>query len=348
MITHLLLASLLLQKPEKPVVTFAFFGCNRIDQSDWDKLKDENPSSANVGQFRQNMEDAAKLNPDFLFFGGDLVNGYADDNGEVLTGQVKAWIDLVKSCPKGSKTTLCAIAGNHEVNRKNKEGKFPTDYGTPIWSRLVREAGLIPKGRGATPKNSPEDKLLWDESATNYSLNRGPVHFTVLSTDTRSRLYDDKKDIGIVPLYWLKNDIEKAQKNPKVKTIVVLGHRNLLNTVGATSDAPISQRVAGEMTKNLVSNSKVKAYVCAHVHAYEIVSFGADGPKQVVLGNGGSKLEEDWNPAEGRSFGFGYFKVYGDGRLGLVPYFRPAPKNYLEEWRLKPAQPREEIDLSRP
>ncbi len=65
------------------------------------------------------------------------------------------------------------------------------------------------------------------------------------------------------------------------------------------------------------------------------------GLRQATFGNGGGKLEEDWNPARERTFGFGYFKAYADGSLGMVPYLRLEPKDYLDARpeQVPPAKP---------
>ena len=121
--------------------TFVFFGCNRIDAKDWEATRAANPSSANLPQLRQNLADAAKLAPDTLFFGGDLVMGYADDKGETLRSEVTAWIDVVKSLPRSHKTEYVALTGNHELNRKAGEAKLPGLYADAVWTELVRAAG---------------------------------------------------------------------------------------------------------------------------------------------------------------------------------------------------------------
>ena len=58
-----------------------------------------------------------------------------------------------------------------------------------------------------------------------------------------------------------------------------------------------------------------------------------------------SKFEKDWNPPRGRTFGFGLFKVYGDGSLIVTPYLRPEPKDYLDPRteQVPPAQPEAEV-----
>ena len=322
------------QKERKIALTFAFFGCNRIDAKDWEKTRKENPSSANVPQLRQNLTDIARLSPALLFFGGDLVMGYADDNGETLHSQMTAWIDLVKSFPRSPKTKYVAITGNHELNRKVGDLKLPNRSTDAIWGTLVKPVGLIPaRTSGPTPQNSPEDNLVSDQRALSFSFNRGSVHFVVLNTDTRVTTKDPQTGetkIGMVPIHWLKRDLDAAEHSPRIKCVVIMGHRNLVAPSSAKGDAPIDPECAAPMIDILKARPKVRAYICAHVHAFDITAIGEMGLKQVTFGNGGSLLEKGWNPAGGRTFGFGYFKVYADGSLGVVPYLRPEPKDYLE------------------
>lgn len=329
--------------------TFAFFGCNRIDAKDFERTRYENPSSANAPQLARNLADIAQLAPDALFFGGDLVSGYANDKGETLRSQTSAWIELVESLPRSPKTEYIAIAGNHELNRKIGEVRLPSPAMDAIWSSLVKSAGLIPAGaRGATPRNSPEDSLVSDQRALSFSFNRRGVHFVVLNTDTRVSLIDPQTGetkIGMIPVRWLEKDLAAAQKNPRVKCIVVMGHRNLVDPASAKGEAPIALDCAGRMIATLTAHSKVRAYVCAHVHAFDITTIGASGLKQATFGNGGSKLEKNWNPPRGRTFGFGYFRVYSDGSLGIIPCLRPEPKDYMEsdEKKTPPAEPEAEL-----
>jgi hypothetical protein len=315
-------------------LTFAFFGCNRIDGKDWEVTRKENPSSANLPQLRQNLTDIARLSPDYVFFGGDLVMGYADDSGENLQCQMKAWIGLVKSLPRSPKTRYVAVTGNHELNRKVGDLKLPNPAMDHIWSDLVKPAGLVPaKASGPTPKSSPKDNLITDQRALSFSFNRGTVHFAVLNTDTRVSIKDPlsgETKIGMVPVQWLSKDLDAAEKNPGVRCVVVMGHRNVIDPGSCHGDAPIDPECATPMVTVLKSHAKVRAYVCAHVHAFDIAEIGNSGLRQVVFGNGGSKLEKDWNPARGRTYGFGYFKAYTNGSLGVIPYLRPEPKDYMD------------------
>lgn len=325
------------QTQNKVIQTFAFFGCNRIDPKDYEATKATNPSSANVPQLRQNLADIATLAPDYLFLGGDLVMGYADDKGETLRTQMTAWIDLLKMFPLSSKTHAVAISGNHELNRKVGEAKIPNLVTDAIWIALVKQAKLIPAdAKGPTAATDKADNLVDDQRALNFSFTRGGVHFVVLNTDTRvSTLEPATKEstketkVGMVPTHWLEADLDAAEKNSKVLTVVVMGHRNLIDPETFKGDAPIDTECVQPMIHSLETHKKVRAYICAHVHAFDISPIGTSGIRQTVFGNGGSPLDKNWKPAQ-LTFGFGYFKVYADGSLGVVPYLRPVPANYLD------------------
>jgi Calcineurin-like phosphoesterase len=317
---------------EKPVLTFTFFGCNRVDAAD---VSPANPSTANVPQLKRNFADIAALKPKLAFFGGDLVMGYGNDKGDTLRRQMSAWIALEKSLPRATGCEYVAISGNHEKNRKDKDSKLPNPPTDGVWSKLVSEAGLVPKdAKGPTPSMDPADKLMADQQKLSFSFNRGPVHFVVLDTDTRVNVKDPdtgETKIGMIPVAWLDADLTRAEADPAVKCVVVMGHRNVIDPDSAKGDAPIDDEAAKPMIKSLKAHKKVRAYICAHVHAFDISEIGKNGLKQVCFGNGGSKLEKKWKPKEGRTFGFGYFKVYADGSLGVVPYLRPEPANYISE-----------------
>ena len=329
---------------EIPELTFGFFGCNRIDAKDWEEAT--NPSSANLPQLRQNLLDLSILNPDLVFFGGDLVIGYADDKGQGLRKQMEAWISEVSKAPKGTKSEYVAISGNHELNRKVEDQKLPNPATDPVWSQIVSSAGLVPKdATGPTLETAPDDRLIDDQSKLTFSFNRGSAHFVVINTDTRVTQIDaetKQTKIAMVPVKWIAADLAKAQKDPKINSIILMGHRNLVDGVTAAGDAPIDPAPARELIDVLDSYSKVRAYVCAHVHAFDITTFGKNKIHQLIFGNGGSSLEKKWKPKEGRTFGFGLFKVYRNGDLGVVPYLRPEPENYMEPKTLR-AQPRAEL-----
>ncbi len=347
-LVSLSITSLNAKQEQKVVQTFAFFGCNRIDQQDYEATKSVNPSSANLPQLKQNLADIATLAPNTVFFGGDLVMGYADDQGEVLKEQMSAWIEVVKSAPHAKGSQYVAMPGNHEVNRKHKDQKLPNAATTSVWAKLVRDANLVPSdAHGPTMSSVPQDNLVDDQSKLSFSFDRDTVHYVVLNTDTRVSTKDaetGETKIGMIPTHWLDRDLDQAEKNTKIKQVIIMGHRNVVDPTTAKGDAPIDVECAKPMVESLKKHKKVRAYICAHVHAFDITAIGKKGLLQVCFGNGGSKLEKGWKPSEGRTFGFGYFKAYADGSLGVIPYLRPEPKNYLEASPelVPPAKPQSE------
>ena len=349
MIISTLLFSLTALKPvvnaPKPVLSFAFFGCNRVDAAD---VTPQNPSTANVPQLIQNLKDVAALKPNYLFVGGDLVMNYADDQGETLHKQAEAWYSLVKTVPLGG-TELIAIPGNHETNRKVGDAKLTNPYTVAVWQMFVKSHGLMPMAvkKPFGGDQNPND-LADEDGGGNYSFTRGSVHFVVLNTDSPIAVSDPATGmpkIGLVPVAWLMDDLDDAEQNPAIRSVFVLGHRNLVDPATVKGDAPVDPSVADQMVAALVGHRKVRAYVCAHVHALDICPLpGSPRPLQTTFGNGGSKLEKNWKPAEGRTFGFGYFQVFADGTATVTPYVRPEPTDYQSP-DVSPATPRPSIWL---
>lgn len=327
MLSALCLASVLAVGPRPAdalVLSFAFFGCNRIDKAEWTADKAANPSSANTAQLRRNFDDIAALRPvpEITFVGGDLVMGYADDAGETLKAQLDAWPAAFRQSNLAGKTTLVPFVGNHELNKKTDAGKSPNLATIPVWTQWYARSGFRQMA-----SNGPraEDGVSGDQTKLSYTFDSRGVHFLVLNTDTLAP-GEETRRVGYVPVEWAKRDLAKAQRNPKVKMIFVLGHRNLVDPKTCTGDSPIDPECAKPLLQAIRSNPKVRAYVCAHVHAWDAAPIGGVGETwQVIAGNGGSKLEDDWKPAEGKTFGFAVFRVFRSGRVELGKFSRPTP-----------------------
>ncbi|MBI1331915.1 MAG: hypothetical protein GC165_03450 [Armatimonadetes bacterium] len=302
--------------------SFAFFGCNRVDKDAWHKKK--NPSSANLPQLQQSFQDIANIKPmpKLLFMTGDLVLGYKDDQGEETRGQLDAWISEYRKSPLNGKVEMFPLPGNHEMLRKTKDGKVSSPYTTEMWNSWLKANNLPP-----TTPNGPmaggEDKLADDQSRLNYSFDKGNLHFVCLNTDTHT---EDGR-IAAVPSKWLKNDLDLATKHDK--TIFILGHRNLVDGVTSKGDSPIEKDSGSEMIAEIQTNPNVIGYLCAHVHAWDVTKVGGTRPWQIIAGNGGSPLEDDWKPAE-KTFGFAVIEIHHSGTITLVPYFRPATDENVE------------------
>jgi hypothetical protein len=310
--------------------SFAFFGCNRVDKADWDIAT--NPSSANLPQLRQSFQDISNISPmpKVLFMTGDLVLGYGNDKGEECRKQLDAWISEYKSSPLSGKITMVPISGNHEMNRKVKDEKLASSYTTSMWNDWLKVNSLMPSIANGPTAGGP-DQISDDQSKLNFSFDQGNIHFVCLNTDTRTT--DER--IGFVPANWAKNDIDAATKAGK--TIFLLGHRNVVDGITAAGDAPIEPKSGGELIKAMQSSPNVLGYLCAHVHAWDVSKINGVMPWQVIAGNGGSKLEKDWKPEGGKTYGFAVIEVHQSGTVNLVPYFRPAKDDAVEP--AKPATP---------
>ncbi|MEQ1823964.1 MAG: metallophosphoesterase [Fimbriimonadaceae bacterium] len=334
MLAILTLASAVaLSHQSDPVVySFAFFGCNRLEKDQWEKPT--NPSSANLPQLQQNFQDIAGIRPvpNALFATGDLVLGYEDDKGEGLNAQLEGWIAEFRRSPLRGKVALIPIAGNHEMNRKVDRAKLASDFTSGVWNQWLLRNHLMPtKPNG--PGRRGADGIVDDQSRLNFSIEHGPLHFTIINTDTRV----SSNKIGAVPMEWIRRDISEATS--RGKTVFMFGHRNLTEPLTSHGDSPIDPEHAGPLVELFKETPLAKAYVCAHVHAWDVSRIEGSEAWQIVGGNGGTPLEKDWKPASGRSFGFGVVSLHKSGQLTLTPYQRP------EEGALEPAVAAKEIEL---
>ena len=303
-------------------LSFAFFGCNRIDGKDLDPVR--NPSSANRAQLARTLAEVAALRPALLFAGGDLVMNYADDAGETLRGQLAGWSREVASFPKS--IPLVPLAGNHELNRKVGDQRTASTATYPRWKSWLMGSGFLYGLDGPTPASDPEDRLVLDESKMSYTLDRAGVRFIVLNTDTRTTVVDPKTGtvLGWIPAAWAAKKLAQAEADPSVRAVFVLGHRNLIDPSEGEGDAPIAPGPAARLLTAMRGKRKLRAYVCAHVHAWNVAPIPGTDAVQLIAGDGGSKLEKGAK----KEFGWLEVRVHPDGTAGYVHHHRPAPKPY--------------------
>ena len=326
---------------------FAYFGCNRVSDKVEKAQKAENPSSANVSELLATFRDVSAIKPRFLFALGDIVNNYKDDEGKHLRKQLEAWHDLVKLDPA---VELVVAPGNHELNKKVGDAKLANLATDAIWTKWAGEHGYDRRaGNGPTPANDPEDKLVDDQSRLNYSFTVGSTHFIVLNTDTRTSVTapgSTEALVGWVPAHWVAKDLAQAEADTAVHDVFLLGHRNLVTPTGSKEDAPIEESCAKTLVAAIGHSPKVRAFLCSHVHAWDVAPIPGTKAKQVVLGNGGSDLNKEWNPADGRWFGFALVHVAADGAVTVTPYRRPAPEETAPVGaHVAPAKPDKAISL---
>lgn len=303
-------------------LSFAFFGCNRVERADFDP--NTNPSSANRAQLAQTLREVADAKPAILFAGGDLVLGYADDDGQTLASELAGWSKEVASLPKS--ITLVPIAGNHELNRKVGDQRMPTLIAYPRWLSWLESHHWDFGENGPTPKTDPDDRLVLDESKMSFTVDREGVRFIVLNTDTRTTKQDPITGtaLGWIPAVWAGKELARAEKDPKIRAVFVVGHRNLIDPSQGTGDAPVDKEASHRLVAAMQGKTKFRAYVCAHVHAWNVRPIPGTKALQIISGDGGSKLEKG---AE-EEFGWVELRVHPDGTAGYVHHHRPMPHPY--------------------
>jgi 3',5'-cyclic AMP phosphodiesterase CpdA len=328
---------------EDPVtLSFVTVGCDRVDRGDWPLPRpdpDPDPSAANVNQLKQTFADVATLDPvpSYFFFTGDLVLGDTQDDGATLGGQLNAWDQIFRLDPlSASPIRMVPLPGNHEMLAFDPTlgGRVCLPAANPTWSTWMASRGFdLLSGNGPSPSATDPgpDDLMLDESRLTYSRNLGPTHFVFLNTDTFTR----GGAIGRVAFHWLTADLVAAQADPHVRDILILGHKPILPAAGAAPGADVDDRAITPsqrqpMVDLLVGTPKVKAYFCSHAHQYEATRLGnANGPWQIIVGNGGSSLESTWLPTGGAWYGFLQVNLHATGRITAIPYARPVPSPYL-------------------
>jgi len=197
------------------VFSFVTVGCNREDKKDMDS---SNPSTANVAQLTRTFEEVASLNPrpDYFFFTGDMIFGYAKDDTAKLDKEMKAWRKLYESSPLAkTNTKFVAIPGNHELLYSKKAGGASL-LAEKAWARV-----MMPYIAGSNgPKPGGKDSVNTDESRLTYSFDYKGGHFVILNTD----------EVGLeteVNNYWIADDISKARASGSKKHICVFTHPGL-------------------------------------------------------------------------------------------------------------------------
>ena len=346
------------RRSQEVVLSFVYTGCNRLDRHDVDKF----PSSANVPQLTQTFSDISKIEPapGLFVFAGDLVVNLRGDQGKTLRSQLNHWFSLYENSPlarTNEKIPFIPIMGNHEsdVYSDVLQGEYPDAANAEVWLDWIKQhhfdryAGNGP----AEPYLQPDALAQNNNQNLTYSFQVNGVHFILVNTDTFTTTPSaDNPDFpanGWVAYHWIKDDIERAQDDPSVSHIVVLGHKplkgplfypgktNIINT----EKYPLADRLI-ELFGGL---SKFSGYFAAHSHDWEYRNLESDSGSipQVIAGNGGSPLVTAWKPEGGVYFGFTQVKLYRNGSVGVVSYRRPVPDPYDSEEGVIPAVPAAEI-----
>jgi hypothetical protein len=343
-----MLAALLLVLAQKdPIrVSFVVTGCNRLAEKPWETVRATNSSSANLPQLNRTLQDISdmKVRPWAFFFVGDMVLNLIHDDGTALRGQLKGWAEVIKGSPIQGKVEMIPTTGNHEMLWKYEQNGVKIEHVNPpcdtVWNAWLDQNPEFARYAGNGPKAGQGD-VIDDQSRMSYSFDRDGEHFIVLNSDTLSNAKDPKSGeapIGWVPMAWLQADVDKADANPAVHDIFIFAHRPIVKMQPDDVGSSVAPELVPKMMSLVQGSKKFRAYMCAHIHAWEAREL-APGKWQIVAGNGGSKLEDYWQPKEGTFFGFTEVRVYKSGRVSMIDYRRPTPPGKQKYYEDTPVAP---------
>ena len=329
-----------------PVVySFVFLGCNRLDSAGIAATKSK--SSANVIQLQQDFTEIAALKPAprLVFFAGDIVNGLTAGTLD-LHKQLPSWVELVtKNNPLNLEATrLVAFTGNHELLKKTgRKLEVPNQPAWAYWLSVMSPGKSSPKpydfiggSNGPANTGANPDRVLNDESRFSYTFQQGEYLFMILNTDTQVDATTD----GVVPLNWVAAQLRKAQTNPAVQHIFVMGHKPIVSP--DTDDVSIRAKQAAQLYALLDdpagngSPGKVRAYLSAHAHEWKYypslpLKDGVAGKiPQIVAGNAGSPPDKNWR-GDDAYFGYTLIAVTRSGAMTVQSYGRKIPVPYYRQ-----------------
>ncbi|MGH7923309.1 MAG: metallophosphoesterase family protein [Candidatus Binatus sp.] len=311
---------------EKPF-SFVIIGCDRVLKGD---KSPDNPSTANLAQLQRTFTEIAALQPppNFVFFTGDLVLGLTADLTELRT-QLESWVDVYRNSDLGRSPTirLIALPGNHESLVGDKGSQVSNPGAEEVWLSVMRP---FIAGDNGPPAGGP-DHLATDQSRLSYSFDYRRTHFVILNTDPFGA-------IATVPLFWLADDLDNANRNSPPKHIFVLGHKQAFTPSFASSEQALEANpdLRNAFWDELNANG-VGYYMVAHAHVWDFIRpVSPDDPQanhtvEIVAGNGGTKLDAKWAESGADPyFGFTRVQVMRHGRVIVTSYGRDFPAdNYL-------------------
>lgn len=320
---------------------FAFYGCNRLGFSE---LSSDNPSSANRAQLRADFQELPRLQPplQYVFILGDLVTN-EDPGTQTLISQLQGWLALTADTDLlRSSIPVGAITGNHEILTSQQVGQtgqyieFPNPATLPVWQSLM---GAFIKGSDGPTTAPPNlDQLTQDQSQLSYTVRLANVLFILVNTDT----FINETTIGDVPLNWLSDKLAAGQADPSVEHIFVLGHKPIL--ASSSFDTAIRAEEAGRMEELLAATAKVRGYLCAHSHLWQLRTLGSGLP-QVIAGNAGSPVEPPFDNTDRGYFGYTLVAVHASGKVHIESWGRQIPNPYNSDAPQPPATLRVKQEL---
>jgi hypothetical protein len=293
--------------------TFVLFGGVAVSP----KAAPTHPSTVATEQVRRTLKDLRVI-PEGARLMVSLGGLVSPAKGEELAARLDAWHAWLKSEVKHPELT--AVAGPEVVGS------------TPTWIQWGAKENYF--------------KIAPGRTRADFVRDAAGVRFLGLDTETPG----PNGQTPWIDVDWLKAQLAEAQSSPRVRTVVVLGHRPLTAPASVetteTMAAMVGSKTWQEARRLLEATPKVVAYFCGSPAVYDVAVFGdARRLHQVVLGNGGGPLEPDWRPAGGPYHGFGILAVYQNGAVEFVPALRKAAAPGVPADKIEPTSARREIEL---
>ncbi|MFH1762155.1 MAG: metallophosphoesterase [bacterium] len=225
--------------------------------------------------------EISKHKPDFVLFGGDVVDGSTPDPVD-LKLQLRSWKFAVE--PLMHYMPFYIGIGNHEwvtrpIKNKKKRGEY---LFLPATGENSSET--IFAGEFVNPANGPVQikKDYPPYSELIFSFDYGNCHFVSLNSDyfRKSNSPQLKDSMGIiggkiltVQLDWLDNDLAYAREN-KAEHIIIFSHEPIFPCGGHADDGMWHKGNNDDINKmrerflDIITRYKTAAYLCGHEHNY--------------------------------------------------------------------------------
>ena len=164
------------------------------------------------------------------------------------------------------------------------------------------------KYRPTDRKKVMKDSLI---NSLTFSFQRENIGFIVMNTDTYNppTRQDTLGFEGLIPTDWVLAEIETFKNDPTVDHIFLLSHKPYY--VAGIPETGHKGFPEGPTVWKAMEDNEVTALLSAHVHDYQRMQPGGDGPYQIIAGNGGSSGEATF-------FGYSMINVMSSGQVKFV------------------------------
>lgn len=280
------------------VYSFAYVGCNRVDQ-----FTSDNPSTINKPIFDKICADVMQQpqRPNLFFFLGDLVLGEKDT--KMLNTELQAWVNYYqKSAIAKAGIEMVAVPGNHEMLHHHNPER-PLNGATEVWLKYM--SPFMPAIRDTVPGDSAYLNKM------TFAFKRGQLGFIVMNTDTYNEGPGGTDGTeGKIAQDWVFAKIADYCADTSRK-VFVFSHKPAYASGSfqfGHSGFPLSATFFNTLTQH-----QGVALLSAHVHNYQRAQPGGSGPYQIIAGNGGSPPDNSY--VSRFFYGYSIINIYKSGKI---------------------------------